>query len=338
MDGKLLLTLTVCHGFLPARPTIRSLHRTATLVTPLTLPASLFDPAAFTTPANDDPVLSLDQIRKTLIRQEDSIIFALIERAQYSQNERVYAPAQHTASYLASGERISLLEYLLRETEQLYGKIRRYAASDSSAWKEHAFFPRDLPRLMAVPREARWLPAAEYLAVPEALMDFGVDVNVNDLILDLYVKNLVPRIASAGDDKCYGATATCDVTCLQALSRRIHFGVFVAEAKFRAHPAAYMPLIKAQDAAGLLALLTDTAIEERIVRRLKRKAAIFGQEIGDQEIDDETGRSTLLDAAVTEAGLLRLEPEALTELYMKWVMPLTKEVEVRYLLRRLSGN
>ena len=35
-------------------------------------------------------ILSLDYIRSTLIRQEETIIFALIERAQYRQNEVVY--------------------------------------------------------------------------------------------------------------------------------------------------------------------------------------------------------------------------------------------------------
>ena len=35
-------------------------------------------------------LLSLDYIRSTLIRQEETIIFALIERAQFRQNDLVY--------------------------------------------------------------------------------------------------------------------------------------------------------------------------------------------------------------------------------------------------------
>lgn len=35
-------------------------------------------------------LLSLDYIRSTLIRQEETIIFALIERAQFRQNRKVY--------------------------------------------------------------------------------------------------------------------------------------------------------------------------------------------------------------------------------------------------------
>lgn len=40
-------------------------------------------------------------------------------------------------------------------------------------------------------------------------------------------------IAAPGDDGNYGSAATIDVLCLQALSKRIHYGKFVAEAKFR---------------------------------------------------------------------------------------------------------
>jgi len=37
-------------------------------------------------------VLSLESIRSTLIRQEETIIFALIERAQFRRNDIVYEP------------------------------------------------------------------------------------------------------------------------------------------------------------------------------------------------------------------------------------------------------
>ena len=53
--------------------------------------------AASTTTATEEEdhittrdLLSLDYIRSTLIRQEETIIFALIERAQFRQNRKVY--------------------------------------------------------------------------------------------------------------------------------------------------------------------------------------------------------------------------------------------------------
>lgn len=71
-------------------------------------------------------VMSLDSVRSTLIRQEDSIIFALIERAQFRRNEAIYArgilqldPTVPEFDFLKT---LSFLEYLLLETERLHGK------------------------------------------------------------------------------------------------------------------------------------------------------------------------------------------------------------------------
>ena len=50
----------------------------------------------------------------------------------------------------------------------------------------------------------------------------------------------------------------------QALSKRIHYGQFVAEAKFRSHPDEYAELIRANDAGGILELLTDRAVEAKV--------------------------------------------------------------------------
>lgn len=44
---------------------------------------------------------------------------------------------------------------------------------------------------------------------------------------------LLAAIAAPGDDGNYGSAATLDLLALQALSKRIHYGKFVAEAKFR---------------------------------------------------------------------------------------------------------
>ena len=92
-------------------------------------------------------VLSLDNIRQSLVRQEDSIIFSLIERSQFAHNEPVYEPDSiPVPGYAESGQRYSLLDYLMQETEQLHGKIRRYTSPD-----EHPFFPEALPPLVLPP-------------------------------------------------------------------------------------------------------------------------------------------------------------------------------------------
>lgn len=68
-------------------------------------------------------VLSLDSIRSTLIRQEETIIFAIIERAQYRQNSIVYQQGgfpdlvspPNTSGVSGGAEEgpISFMEYML---------------------------------------------------------------------------------------------------------------------------------------------------------------------------------------------------------------------------------
>jgi len=51
--------------------------------------------------------------------------------------------------------------------------------------------------------------------------------------------------------------------CAQALSKRIHYGKFVAEAKFLAAEDRYRALIEARDAEGIMDALTDRAVEQK---------------------------------------------------------------------------
>ena len=101
-------------------------------------------PAASGNDVDTSDRLSLDNIRASLIRQEDSIIFGLIERAQYKLNAPVYVSGGvEVPCFHPDGTRASMLEFMLRESEQLGGKIRRYTSPD-----EHAFYPGSLPLLV----------------------------------------------------------------------------------------------------------------------------------------------------------------------------------------------
>jgi chorismate mutase len=109
---------------------------------------------------------------------------------------------------------------------------------------------------------------------------------------------------------------------LQALSKRIHYGMFVAEAKFRESPEGYVAAIQSQDAQALLDTLTFPLQESDVVARVRRKAATFGQDL------DSAGQA--------KDAQYKVQPELVAQLYEKWVMPMTKEVQVSYLLRRLD--
>ncbi|XP_049384874.1 chorismate mutase 1, chloroplastic [Solanum stenotomum] len=246
---------------------------------------------------------TLDGIRNSLIRQEDSIIFSLVERAQYCFNAETYDPDV----FVMDGFHGSLVEYIVKETEKLHAKVGRYTSPD-----EHPFFPKALPEPM--------LPPMQY---PKVLHSAADSININVTIWEMYFKKLLPRLVKEGNDGNFGSTAVCDTICLQALSKRIHYGKFVAEAKFRASPDVYKAAIKAQDRNGLMDLLTYPTVEEAIKNRVEMKTKTYGQELnnGPENVGDP---------------VYKIKPSLVAELYGDWIMPLTKEVQVEYLLRRLD--
>ena len=67
-------------------------------------------------------LLSLDYIRSTLIRQEETIIFALIERAQFRQNKKVYVKGGVPGLM----EDTSFLDFMLSGTVSEYAFIHLF--------------------------------------------------------------------------------------------------------------------------------------------------------------------------------------------------------------------
>ncbi|XVF16688.1 hypothetical protein REPUB_Repub10bG0053800 [Reevesia pubescens] len=249
--------------------------------------------------------LTLDAVRHSLIRQEDSIIFSLLERAQYCYNADTYDPD----AFSMDGFHGSLVEYMLRETEKLHAQVGRYKSPD-----EHPFFPDELPDPV--------LPPLQY---PQVLHPISDSININNQVWEMYFRNLIPRLVKKGDDGNCGSTAVCDTMCLQALSKRIHYGKFVAECKFRASPSAYKIAIREQDRNCLMQLLTYPSVEESIKKRVEMKARTYGQVVLD--MNEDGGGDPVY----------KINPSLVADLYSDWIMPLTKEVQVEYLLRRLDG-
>ncbi|KAM3760076.1 hypothetical protein ACB098_01G167100 [Castanea mollissima] len=248
--------------------------------------------------------LTLEGIRNSLIRQEDSIIFSLLERAQYCYNADTYNPN----AFSMDGFHGSLVEYMVKETEKLHAQVGRYKSPD-----EHPFFPDDLPDPL--------LPPLQY---PQVLHPFADSVNINKKVWDMYFRDLISRLVDEGDDGNCGSTAVCDTMCLQALSKRIHYGKYVAEAKFQASPDAYEAAIRAQDSQTLMDMLTFPEVEEAIRKRVEMKAKTYAQEVTMSVEGDEA------------EPVYKIEPSLVADLYGDWIMPLTKEVQVEYLLRRLD--
>ena len=231
------------------------------------------------------------------------------ERVQFPLNAAIYQPG----AISIPNSPLSLLDYILRDTERLHSLVRRYQSPD-----EYPFFPAAIAT-----------PILKPLAYPKVLHDN--DVVVNDRLKTAYIEKILPaccrqrpsdRPEERGEDQeNYGSAATADVLCLQALSRRIHYGKFVAESKFRSDTPRFVELIKAKDVQGLDEAITDAKVEKKVLERLRLKAKTYG---------------TDPDSASKDLG--KIDVDAVVAMYKDYVIPLTKVVEVDYLLQRLKGT
>ncbi|MCJ1311843.1 chorismate mutase aro7 [Agyrium rufum] len=250
--------------------------------------------------------LDLANIRFQLIRLEDTITFHLIERVQFPLNKTVYEPGGVSLPDLE----LSLLDWMLQETEIVHSMVRRYEAPD-----EYPFFPNALRKPILLP-----------LKYPEIL--HPNKVNVNEEIKQKYIEIVLPsacrrfgREDRGETQENYGSAATCDVACLQALSRRIHFGKFVAESKFQTETERFVDLIRREDRMGIDKAITNEAIEAKVLERLRLKAKTYGT-----------------DPSAVEEGAGKINVDAVVAMYKEIVIPLTKIVEVEYLMQRLHGT
>jgi chorismate mutase len=200
--------------------------------------------------------INLETLRSDLIRLEETIIFGLIERSQFKQNPAIYQPGGISEKFEES-----FLDFFLCETEKVHSRMRRYTAPD-----EHPFFPKQL-----LP------PALPLLSFPEVIKPNTI--NFNDKVKSLYVNRILPGICKPGDDQQYGSSSNCDIAVLQSISKRVHYGKFVAEAKFQEQPEKYAEMIRAKDVQGLLNLLVNKQVEQRLLERVERKASTYGKDI-----------------------------------------------------------
>jgi chorismate mutase len=266
--------------------------------------------ATLASQTNPTSALSLPHIRYQLIRLEDTVIFHLIERAQFPLNQPIYTPGALPLPH----SNLSFSDWVLREQEKLQSQIRRFQSPD-----EYPFFEDAMQPLI--------LPPIEY---PRILWENTV--NLNGELKRRYVEDILPRVCKApkrdgGRDTVgeaqenFGSAATADVNCLQSLSRRIHFGKFVAESKFQSDPETFVRLIKKGDGDGIDAAITDAKVERKVLERLRLKAETYGA-----------------DPAMEVDAPRKVNVEGVVAMYRDHVIPLTKIVEVEYLMQRLKGS
>jgi chorismate mutase len=244
------------------------------------------------------PELEVATIAAHLEGLEETIIARLIDRAQFRRNDRVYRPGE---SGFRGESTLSLFHLRLLFQERMDAQFGRFCAPE-----ERPFF-KDLPP----PKRSAILPDTGL-----SIASFDC-INLMDKIVAAYC-DLLPKVCTEGDDGHYGSSVEHDVYAVQAIARRIHYGsLYVAESKFRDAPEVFSALAAQGSEAAILERLTRKEVEERIVVRIREKAATM-QSTVNREI-----RQTV-------------DPEVVAEFYRETVVPLTKTGEVRYLMNRIA--
>lgn len=126
---------------------------------------------------------SLPAIRSALVRQEETIIFAIIERGQFAFNARVYERGNPDMKVEGQDPNDSFFEHFLFQTEKLHASLGRYRAQDL----EHPFF------------KARGLPEAALSKAPVEPWGSPLkpnEINLNGEILKRYTMDVAKKIAS----------------------------------------------------------------------------------------------------------------------------------------------
>jgi len=253
------------------------------------------------------------------MRMEDSIVFSLVERAQYKRNASVYEPDNPQLGHFklhqlkSAGSDGCLGDWFIYQTECLHSQAHRYEHPT-----EFAFFgPLPEPTLGSgkLKQQKKILEAVP----PEAL--------INRRLLDIFRTKIIPHICEEGDDSNHGSTAVQDVHCLQMMATRIYYGLFVAESKFRTETEKARALIRAQDRDGLMAFITKPDVEVKNIQRVILKARTFSQTIS-------TAEENQLAPTLSLKTSYKVNPEFIGAVFREFLMPLTKDVEVEYLLKR----
>lgn len=244
--------------------------------------------------------LRLDVIASHLAALEETLIYKLLDRAQFAANAGAYQPGQ---SRFQPAETSSLFELRLLHQETLDTQFGRY------------LIPEERPFHSGLPASRRTMVVGD---TGLTIADFDT-VNVSGAIRQAYLA-LIPVLCGVGDDGQWGSSVEHDVICLQALGRRIHYGaLYVGESKFQENPGRFRELVAACDDDAIGQLIVRAEVEKRVLARVKSKVEAV------QSVSDPALRRVV-------------DPDTVVDFFRETIIPLTKEGEIRYLYQRAGAS
>jgi chorismate mutase len=238
----------------------------------------------------------LSQIAAFLEGLEESIIYKLLDRAQFLRNSGAY---QIGLSGFEAWPEKSCLDVRLYLQECMDARFGRFLVPEERPYS------RDLPDFERKVTGLVQFPEGSFECISQSWP-----------ILTAY-NSLLDNLCSLGDDGQWGSAVEHDVFCLQALGRRIHYGsLYVAEAKFRLDPEGYSRLVLQGDQTGLMKALTREDVELRILERVARKVDV-------------------VQGLVNPEVRRLVDPGIILDFYRCTIIPLTKAGELAYLQNRV---
>lgn len=130
---------------------------------------------------------------------------------------------------------------------------------------------------------------------------------IQEKLFSFYFTNILPANCK---DKELPLTSVFlkDTNILFQVSERMQQGIFVAQAKFQSEPELYQKLAKENNEEEIMRKLTNSEVEEKILFRIEEKAKQLNFVNPD------------------------FNPEVAVSFYRDCIIPLTKEIELAYLL------
>jgi len=242
--------------------------------------------------------MEISEIRNLLRECENSIIFAMLERARWKSNRSayIYSDANDNTNHDVNDD--SLFNRMLIGTELVHAKLGRYACPE-----EHPF-----TEIVVGDTFTNKIVLTNY-KIGNYLDKRHSSINLNKTVLEEYFKTVLPKITEEGEDENLGSAVTADINLLQAISRRIHLGKLVAQAKYNSEKDWYR---QPRSQIEIYDKLTNQRVEDAILERLGKKLKNF--------------------TCDTSSSLLQLnfDIDVLKYIYRDFIIPTTKQVQISY--------
>ncbi len=187
-----------------------------------------------------------DELRRELGIINENIIINLLRRSQYDLNEAIYLEGGiHIPEFKGS-----FLDFLLIGREILDASAGRYDCR-----VEHPFFSQSANiQKIVIRRDKNECEEAQQNKL----------VNRNEEVKSIYLQTLRDICKPGNQDEEYGSITLLDIDCLQEMSKRVHYGEFVAEAKYVENEK-LRELVRKEDWKNVKVELKDIAQEEAVL-------------------------------------------------------------------------